>query len=265
MSEQSDIAAITKRLSKVALFPWHHLHQRLRGADTPIINEVQDARGKAVVAWGGFDALDRPAGERRDLARFIANAPEDINVLLEIVRFRDDDITALRAQAATDRAEIERLTRERDRQKLRADNHWETLRSIREIARGSGDLERIVQWVNDAGSGYLESAETTLAKEMDARRAAEAQRDALSAQVETARKIIPSITVDWSEGIATVANLDRLTAALSAESGTAEPQEPCRTCGGSEKVFEPIHMGHDAIGPVYRPGSRPCPDCQGGN
>ena len=51
----------------------------------------------------------------------------------------------------------------------RGDNHWETLRSIRHIAKESGDLARIVQWVNDAGSGYTDTAENTLAGVMDER------------------------------------------------------------------------------------------------
>lgn len=76
-------------------------------------------------------------------------------------------------------AAIEALRAERDAHKQRADNHWETLRSIREIARTSGDLERIIQWVSDAGQGYTESAETTLSKEMDARKSAEARVAAL--------------------------------------------------------------------------------------
>lgn len=51
--------------------------------------------------------------------------------------------------------------KERDREKRRADNHWGTLRSIREIAR-KGDCGRIILWVNDAGSGYVENSENTL-------------------------------------------------------------------------------------------------------
>jgi len=62
----------------------------------------------------------------------------------------------------------------------RGDNHWETLRSIRHIAKESGDLVRIVQWVNDAGSGYTDTAENTLAGVMH-------DRDRLRAEVEALR------------------------------------------------------------------------------
>ena len=57
----------------------------------------------------------------------------------------------------------------------RADNHWETLRSIRHIAETTGDLPRITQWVSDAAGGYAETADVTLAAEMDRRAAAEAK------------------------------------------------------------------------------------------
>jgi hypothetical protein len=61
----------------------------------------------------------------------------------------------------------------RDEQKRRGDNHWETLRSIREIAQTSGDVDRIIQWVNEAGGGYVEAVEVTLAGMTDRATAAE--------------------------------------------------------------------------------------------
>jgi hypothetical protein len=64
--------------------------------------------------------------------------------------------------------------------KNRGDNHWETLRSIRHIAKESGDLARIVQWVNDAGSGYLDTADNTLAALVD-------ERDTLRSELERCR------------------------------------------------------------------------------
>ncbi|NTF67918.1 hypothetical protein [Rhizobium rhizogenes] len=75
--------------------------------------------------------------------------------------------------AADEEHRARKAAAERDQWKNRGDNHWETLRSIREIARTSGDLERIVQWVNDAGSGYTATAEATLAETMDRATAAE--------------------------------------------------------------------------------------------
>jgi len=74
--------------------------------------------------------------------------------------YEEYGILGARALAAAMRGEVEQ-------QKQRGDNHWETLRSIREIARTSGDLERIIQWVNDAGSGYIETNEATMAALMD--------------------------------------------------------------------------------------------------
>ena len=87
-----------------------------------------------------------------------------------------DRIAALTAQVA----ELQKATKSAE---AVADNHWETLRSIRDIAKSSGDLARIVQWVDDAGAGYNETAEATLAAEMDRRIAAEAEAAALRAKI----------------------------------------------------------------------------------
>lgn len=76
-------------------------------------------------------------------------------------------------------AELAEARAERDRQKRRGDNHWETLRGIRDIARKSGDLDRIILWVNDAGSGYVEPAEETIASLTDRATTAESERDEL--------------------------------------------------------------------------------------
>lgn len=87
-----------------------------------------------------------------------------------------DRIEALTATVA----ELQKATKSAE---AVADNHWETLRSIRDIAKSSGDLARIVQWVDDAGAGYNETAEATLAAEMDRRIAAEAEAVALRERV----------------------------------------------------------------------------------
>jgi len=58
--------------------------------------------------------------------------------------------------------------------KRRGDNHWETLRGIREIAR-DGDCERIIQWVNDAGGGYTASPGETIKTLTDRAQSAEAE------------------------------------------------------------------------------------------
>jgi chaperonin cofactor prefoldin len=89
----------------------------------------------------------------------------------EAMHYRETEV-ALRTLAA-----------ERDAYKNRGDNHWETLRSIREIAQTSGDLERIILWVNDSGSGYTQTVEQTLVEVSDSRNTAIAERDALRAQL----------------------------------------------------------------------------------
>lgn len=86
-----------------------------------------------------------------------------------------DEAKAVTVSAADLRALLSRTEQaeaERDAYKRRGDNHWETLRSIRDIAR-QGDCERIILWVSDAGSGYTETAEDTLAKMTDRAQAAE--------------------------------------------------------------------------------------------
>jgi hypothetical protein len=74
---------------------------------------------------------------------------------------------------------IEALAAERDRYKKRGDNHWETLRSIRHMAQTTGDLERIIHWVDDAGSGCTKTVEQTMVEISD-------QRNALQSQLSTA-------------------------------------------------------------------------------
>lgn len=91
---------------------------------------------------------------------------------------RDVELEPL-VTAASAQARIAELEAERDAWKLRGDQHWETLRSIREFAR-EGDCERIIQWVNDAGSGHIESVDQTLGQMTDRATAAEARADRLA-------------------------------------------------------------------------------------
>jgi len=65
--------------------------------------------------------------------------------------------------------EIKRLTADlarseaaKYRYKLRGDNHWETMRCIYWIATAEGDIQAIIQHIEDAGSGYMERPEETL-------------------------------------------------------------------------------------------------------
>ncbi len=70
-------------------------------------------------------------------------------------------ITTLAAENATLRAEFELLTAVKDAHKMRGDNHWETLRSIRVLAQ-EGKLDHIIQHVNDAGAGYTQPDHVTM-------------------------------------------------------------------------------------------------------
>lgn len=88
-----------------------------------------------------------------------------------------DAIESLSAQLAERDAEVARLTTERDAAVIRADNHVESLRSIREMAR-EGDCERIILWVSDSLSGYMMTAAETLKQAYDERNAARKERDA---------------------------------------------------------------------------------------
>ena len=64
-------------------------------------------------------------------------------------------------ELATLRAEFELLTAVKDAHKMRGDNHWETLRSIRVLAQ-EGKLDHIIQHVNDAGAGYTQPDHVTM-------------------------------------------------------------------------------------------------------
>lgn len=92
------------------------------------------------------------------------------------------DLKHLRSMAGKSRGELEaslaEMQRELDAQKARGDNHWETLRSIREMAK-EGDCDRIILWVNDAGSGYTETAEMTLKTANDALTACQREKEGL--------------------------------------------------------------------------------------
>lgn len=71
--------------------------------------------------------------------------------------------------------------------KSRGDNHWETLRSIREMAQKPvPDIERIILWVNDAASGATATVEQTMVSLSDERNEAQSEVLALRKRVEAA-------------------------------------------------------------------------------
>lgn len=75
-----------------------------------------------------------------------------------------DDALRVISQIESERDELKAKL---EAYKSRGDNHWETLRSIRDIAKTSADIPKIIQWVNDAGSGYTETNEVTMARLID--------------------------------------------------------------------------------------------------
>lgn len=56
--------------------PWHVYSAPLRPEFPTIIIEVQDAKGEAVVPWGGFDAAHQTKAVKLANARLIAAAPD---------------------------------------------------------------------------------------------------------------------------------------------------------------------------------------------
>lgn len=131
--------------------------------------------------------FDEPFETRQQsCARLIAAAPA-----------LRDTVAALTDLAEAQAQQIEAQALEISRAKSRGDNHWETLKGIRHIAKTSGDLERIILWVDDAGSGYMDRPEVGLAEVCDERNAARAEADAqaqeiarLKAALETARDYV---------------------------------------------------------------------------
>lgn len=63
--------------------------------------------------------------------------------------------------AETAEAKLATCEKERDQWKIRGDNHWDVIRSIREMAK-EGDCERILLWISDASSGYTDGIEVTV-------------------------------------------------------------------------------------------------------
>jgi hypothetical protein len=112
---------IQERLGKATPGPWSHYSGKLRDQFANIIHEVQDAAGKAIVAWGGFDASPFGSGKRAANARFIAHAPDDITYLLarvkeleawqETVRNSSELLRQLEAAQATNAQRDARLVR----------------------------------------------------------------------------------------------------------------------------------------------------------
>lgn len=187
-----DIAAIRKRLRKVALFPWRHLHQRLRGPGTPVINEVQDVRGDPVVVWGGFDGTGRKAGENRDHARFIANAPEDMSVLLEVLDAHEATIASLRAEVAsilrTNKAAALAEAHVRsalDHTVNRAEAAESQVRAMQAVASEQAEDPGLWFIAETAAEAYLQDALRRLHAAIEGKSPEECARAALSALPET--------------------------------------------------------------------------------
>lgn len=128
--------------------PWHF--------DGPVWNRIIWTDGENRLC---FMAHSNGLNDDRDIAnaRRITRLP-DLEAAYLTLAAR---VIALEAENAALRAEFELLTAVKDAHKMRGDNHWETLRSIRVLAQ-EGKLDHIIQHVNDAGAGYTQPDHVTM-------------------------------------------------------------------------------------------------------
>ncbi len=128
--------------------PWHF--------DGPVWNQIIWTYGENRLC---FMAHSNGLNDDRDIAnaRRITRLP-DLEAAYLTIAAR---VITLAAENATLRAEFELLTAVKDAHKMRGDNHWETLRSIRVLAQ-EGKLDHIIQHVNDAGAGYTQPDHVTM-------------------------------------------------------------------------------------------------------
>lgn len=150
--------------------PWAAKHRGTRddiarGEDFLRVTTERDAADPDAVAIVHLKWRQNRSGN----AALIAAAPSLRETVAALADLADAQAQKLEAQAV-----------ELARAKSRGDNHWETLKGIRHIAKTSGDIERIILWVNDAGSGYMATPEASLAEVCDERNAARAEADALA-------------------------------------------------------------------------------------
>jgi hypothetical protein len=184
------------------------------------------------------DAENGPVGEillEEDAAFIAAWNPTTALSILARLKAAETEVERLNAacreqfEAATHNAQAcSELTRRADAIRRRSDNYWETLRSIREFAR-AGDCERIVLWVNDAGSGFVESAEQTLGVWIDRATTAEAlaktQAETIGELVgvlKLARNQAVAFAIDTVGANAAVKSVAYIDAALSPDTGSRE-------------------------------------------
>lgn len=158
-------------------------------AEAVIVN-VEAEKAKAIKEAGKHFAKTCMMAEEMEALKATRSQAE------ELLAAKDDHITWLKnhleaaqgraKNAAINSAKFEKLLAaeraEKEKWKVRGDQHWDTLRSIREMAR-EGDCERIILWVNDAGSGYTEPLEATVKSLSDKAVALEADNAALTARV----------------------------------------------------------------------------------
>jgi hypothetical protein len=65
--------------------PWRYYTGKLRTQFPTIIHEIQSARGKAIVKWGGFDGVEGPSREIAANARLMAAAPRLADALAGLI------------------------------------------------------------------------------------------------------------------------------------------------------------------------------------
>jgi len=133
-----------------------------------------------------------------NLWRFWANRASEMAPQIDALRASE---TALATQLAERDAELARVTEERDAHKMRADNHWETLktlRSIRVLAR-EGKLDHIIQHVSDAGAGYTQPDEVTMWELQNGLDEATARIATLTEALTEAKVVIDEVCFDQDQ------------------------------------------------------------------
>ena len=140
--------------------------------------------------------------------------------------------------------------------KSRGDNHWETLRCIRDIAQNEGDLAAIVQHVDDAGSGYTERPEKTLWR-------LTRERDQLAAQVAGLHAVLlqhhewhqdPETEIKLGDEYYDLASCyvdstleEQTSAALANTAATAEAHDKRVRCEVTDKILRLVNDRIDGL------------------
>lgn len=140
----AELIAELERLDKEATpGPWRHYHDKLRPQFRTVIDEVQAARGKAVVAWGGFDAADTSHRRRKHDAALIAKVRTRLpGILAALRRLEEVEQRAEKADELDRRTHVETLYR---------DIFAEITAKVTPLTTDPNDPERIMSYAIPAG------------------------------------------------------------------------------------------------------------------